>query len=157
MHAERETMIKYNMIKRFFQVITAILLLLVPTTTQAFDKNTGDLQNLVCFVRFADEDEVNTETERRAFDQSVATYQQLFNDETSGANSVFNYFRVASYGQLSWRSTFYPVQQGENIVSMQVAHTRTYYHQKSSVAPDGYEDDTEKANRELTLVTEICN
>lgn len=157
MHAERETMIKYNMIKRFFQVITAILLLLVPTTTQAFDKNTGDLQNLVCFVRFADEDEVNTETERRAFDQSVTTYQQLFNDETSGANSVFNYFRVASYGQLSWRSTFYPVQQGENIVSMQVAHTRTYYQQKSSVAPDGYEDETEKANRELTLVTEICN
>lgn len=38
-----------------------------------------------------------------------------------------------------------------------MSRPRTYYEEKSSVAPDGYEDETEKANRELTLVTEICN
>ena len=145
------------MLRRIVFSGIAVILSVIPTKMKAFDKNTGDLQNLVCFVRFANEEEVDASTSQRAFDQDVATYQQLFNDETAGANSVFNYFRVASYGQLSWRSTFYPAQQGQHIVSMQVAHTRTYYQEKSSVATDGYENENERANRELTLVTEICN
>lgn len=134
-------------------VLTALLLF--PNTLRAFEVNTGELQNLVCFVRFADEAE--TDGDSRAFEHNVDTYRQLFCDEAADANSVYNYFRVASYGQLAWRSTFFPVQGGEYVQSMQVAHSRTYYQQKSSVAPDGYEDETERANRELTLVTEICN
>ena len=145
------------MMKRFFLMTMLAVLSVLPQHVWAFDKNTGELQNLVCFVRFADEQEVDAENSGRAFEQSVATYQQLFNGEGEGVNSVLNYFRVASYGQLTWRSSFYPAQTDEHIVSMQVDHNRTYYQQKSSVASDGYEDETERANRELTLVTEICN
>ena len=57
-------------------------------------KNKGNLSNLVCFVRFLDED--NDEM----FEHPFSMYEQLFNDATSGANSVYNYFREASYGQL---------------------------------------------------------
>ena len=146
-----------NMMKRFFLMTMLAVLSVLPQHVWAFDKNTGELQNLVCFVRFADEQEVDVENSSRAFEQNVATYQQLFNGEGEGVNSVLNYFRVASYDQLTWRSSFYPAQTDEHIVSMQVAHNRTYYQQKSSVASDGYEDETERANRELTLVTEICN
>ena len=63
-------------------------------------KNKGNLSNLVCFVRFLDED--NDEM----FEHPFSMYEQLFNDATSGANSVYNYFREASYGQLSWKSSF---------------------------------------------------
>ena len=143
----------------FLTWLTTMLLalLLAPTSAAAFENNTGELTNLVCFVRFADEAETDKGKGTRAFEQTVDVYQQLFNDEAADANSVYNYFRTASYGQLLWRSTFYPQQEGEHIVSMQVSHNRTYYEQKSSVATDGYEDETERANRELTLVTEICN
>lgn len=128
-----------------------------PMKTWAFEVNTGDLQNLVCFVRFADEAEVDNETGRKAFEYSPSFYETLFNGETDGENSVYAYFRRSSYGKLLWRSSFWPALTGEQVTSIQVSHARTYYQEKSSVAPDGYEDETEKANRELTLVTEICN
>lgn len=128
-----------------------------PFTAQAFDKNTGDLQNLVCFVRFADEAETDQESGKKAFEYAPTFYETLFNGEADGDNSVYAYFRRSSYGQLSWRSSFWPSLSGSQVSSIQVSHPRTYYEEKSSVAPDGYEDDTEKANRELTLVTEICN
>ena len=128
-----------------------------PFTAQAFDKNTGDLQNLVCFVRFADEAETDQESGKKAFEYAPSFYETLFNGEADGENSVYAYFRRSSYGQLSWRSSFWPLLTGSQVSSLQVSRPRTYYEEKSSVAPDGYEDDTEKANRELTLVTEICN
>lgn len=142
--------------------LAAVLGMLLPLQQQgaaAFETNTGELQNLVCFVRFADEAEVTQQDDRetRAFEYTPTDYEQLFNDASADANSVTNYFRVASYGQLTWRSTFFPVQTGERTVSMQVSHNRTYYQQQSSVASDGYSDETERANRELTLVTEVCN
>ncbi len=128
-----------------------------PFAAQAFDKNTGDLQNLVCFVRFADEAETDQESGKKAFEYAPSFYETLFNGEADGDNSVYAYFRRSSYGQLSWRSSFWPLLTGSQVSSLQVSRPRTYYEEKSSVAPDGYEDDTEKANRELTLVTEICN
>jgi len=128
-----------------------------PFAAQAFDKNTGDLQNLVCFVRFADEAETDQESGKKAFEYAPSFYETLFNGEADGDNSVYAYFRRSSYGQLSWRSSFWPLLTGSQVSSLQVSRPRTYYEEKSSVAPDGYEDETEKANRELTLVTEICN
>jgi M6 family metalloprotease-like protein len=125
--------------------------------TWAFEVNTGELQNLVCFVRFADENEVDTETGKKAFEYAPSFYETLFNGASDGDNSVYSYFRRSSYGQLMWRSSFWPLLTGDQVSSIKVSHARTYYQEKSSVAPDGYEDETEKANRELTLVTEICN
>jgi len=144
--------------KRYILTVIALLCALAkPMKTWAFEVNTGELQNLVCFVRFADENEVDTETGKKAFEYAPSFYETLFNGASDGENSVYSYFRRSSYGQLMWRSSFWPLLTGDQVSSIKVSHARTYYQEKSSVAPDGYEDETEKANRELTLVTEICN
>ena len=144
--------------KRYILTVVALLCALAkPMKTWAFEVNTGELQNLVCFVRFADENEVDTETGKKAFEYAPSFYETLFNGASDGENSVYSYFRRSSYGQLMWRSSFWPLLTGDQVSSIKVSHARTYYQEKSSVAPDGYEDETEKANRELTLVTEICN
>ena len=70
-----------------------------PFAAQAFDKNTGDLQNLVCFVRFADEAETDQESGKKAFEYAPSFYETLFNGEADGDNSVYAYFRRSSYGQ----------------------------------------------------------
>ena len=108
--------------------------------------------NVVCFVRFADE------TDEEMFDQhDFAHYQTLFNGSEAGANTVYNYFRQASYGQLQWTSVFFPQQSGTQIVSYKATHARGYYEDKSSINPNGYdaEDPTAMAARERALVKEI--
>lgn len=108
--------------------------------------------NLVCFVRFADE------TADNVFDNyDFAHYQTLFNGTESSANTVYNYFKQASYGKLDWTSVFFPAPDGTKIVSYQTQQKRGYYQYKSDVNPDGYEqgDATAMAARERALVKEI--
>jgi M6 family metalloprotease-like protein len=117
----------------------------------ATEKNKGELANIVCFVRFLGED--NAES----FELSASTYQQKFNDETSGANSVYNYFYEASYGQLQWKSTLFPAPQGDVVMSYKTKNERNYYKEKSSIATNGYEDEIDRAAREQALVKEIAS
>ena len=108
--------------------------------------------NLVCFVRFADE------TADNVFDNyDFAHYQTLFNGTESSANTVYSYFKQASYGKLDWTSVFFPAPDGTKIVSYQTQQKRGYYQYKSDVNPDGYEqgDATAMAARERALVKEI--
>lgn len=120
---------------------------LIPAQAQ---KNKGELSNLVCFVRFWDEDDAET------FEHSYAVYEQLFNDATPGANSVYNYFREASYGQLSWKSNFFPEAADGKVVSYRAKRERGYYKEKTSINEIGYEDEVDKAAREQALVREIA-
>ena len=108
--------------------------------------------NIVCFVRFADE----TDSENFA-EHSFSHYQNLFNGSETGANTVYNYFRQASYGKMSWTSVFFPAASGDAIVSYQAQHNRGYYEYKSSINSEGYDADnaTEMAARERALVKEI--
>lgn len=108
--------------------------------------------NLVCFVRFADE------TADKVFDNfDFAHYQTLFNGTESGANTVYNYFKQASYGKLDWTSVFFPAPDGTKIVSYQTQQERGFYQPKSSINPTGYNNDdaTAMAARERALVKEI--
>lgn len=114
------------------------------------DKNKGDLSNLVCFVRFLGESE-------EVFEHPSSTYEQLFNDATPGANSVYNYFYEASYGQLSWKSNLFPTAENDKILSYQAKREREYYKEKSSINDIGYADEVDKAAREQALVREIAD
>lgn len=120
----------------------------------AFQQNTGDISNTVCFVRFADEDV-------DAFDRQPEFYTSLFNAQQEGTttvNSVYNYFLTASYGQLRWTSQFLPALSGSAITSLQVSHNRSYYQPyDASAYPDGYADATAMAAREQALVKEIAS
>lgn len=113
-------------------------------------QNKGDFSNLVCFLRFGDE------TDEDMFENPISYYEQLFNDETEGANSVYNYFKEASYGQLSWKSDFYPQSKGTQIVSVQAKNPRNYYKPKNSINSIGYEDDVDRSAREQALIKELA-
>ena len=136
--------------KIYTLVLLTVLSVVTALPIAAAEKNKGELSNLVCFVRFLGED--NSE----AFEMSASTYNQMFNDEATGANSVYNYFYEASYGQLQWKSNLFPAPQGDVVMSYVTKNERNYYKEKSSVAPNGYEDEIDRAAREQALVKEIA-
>ena len=128
-----------------------ILLALLPTCLMVAGTNKGNLSNLVVFLRFADDGE-------GTFDHTFSHYNTLFNDETANANSVYNYFKESSYNQLSWKSVFFPSANEDVIVSYQAKYERAYYQKKTSINPDGYQDDewgVFKTTREQSLVKEL--
>ncbi len=89
---------------------------------------TGTINNLVVYIRFADQAE---------FTDSIAYYNRMFNNSTSGASSMYNYFIEASYNALTVSSTFYPTP-GSYTVSYQDSHNRNYFIPYDSVAnPEG--------------------
>ena len=138
--------------KKIFVVVTlAILSVVTISPLLAAEKNKGELANIVCFVRFLGED--NSE----AFELSASTYQQMFNADAAGVNSVYNYFYEASYGQLQWKSTLFPAPQGDVVMSYKAKNERNYYKEKSSIATNGYEDEIDRAAREQALVKEIAS
>jgi M6 family metalloprotease-like protein len=103
----------------------------------------GTINNIVIFIRFSDESE---------FTDSISTYDQMFNDNTAGANSMRNYFVEASYSQLSISTTFYPTPS-TTVVSYQDSHPRAYYQVYNAVTnPIGYVSYEERTEREHTLL-----
>jgi M6 family metalloprotease-like protein len=113
----------------------------------------GSINNLVVFIRFKNESE---------FTDSTAYYNRLFNDSTSSANSMINYFREVSYNQLSIRSFFYPISGTVFVVSFQdTAHTRGYFQTYNATTnPIGYQggnNGTQRTNREHALLRDASN
>jgi len=105
-------------------------------------RNHGTLNNLVVFIRFSDETEITT---------PLSTVDNMFNNQTPGYNSMINYFRTTSYGHLNVPSSFYPIPEGDLILSYQDIYPRSYY-QPDSVSIDGYYDYWERTEREHQLL-----
>ena len=127
-----------------------IVVLFFPLLLSAAEKNKGELSNLVCFLRFNDEDN------KEQFDKPISYYETMFNAEVEGANSVYGYFREASYNQLFWKSSFFPQSDGTQIISYKAKNERGYYREKSSINDLGYSNETEKAAREQALIKELA-
>ena len=135
--------------KNYSLLLLLSALLLVGTALHAAPMTKS---NVVCFVRFADE----TDDEHFSL-HDFAHYQTLFNGTETDANTVYNYFLQASYGQLQWTSLFFPQPAGTAIASYKAQNPRGYYEYKSSINPGGYDADdaTAMAARERALVKEI--
>ena len=126
------------------------------TVARRFDTavrdNHGELNNLVVFIRFADDNE---------FEQSPVTLYNMFNAPNN--LSLKRYFEIASYNQLEVESLLLPPPTGTTLLSYQDSHPRNYYCKWSEDNPDGYgEDDPDnesfpRAEREMTLVTNAIN
>ncbi len=102
---------------------------------------TGTINNIVIFIRFADQAE---------FSEPASMYNSAFNAE--GSSSMMQYFREISGSQLTINTSLYP-QSGGTTASYQATHNRDYYCKFNSVTnPNGYNDDNEKYDRELTLL-----
>jgi M6 family metalloprotease-like protein len=109
--------------------------------------STGAINNIVIFIRFADESE---------FSPTVSFYDGLFN-RTEGALSLKSYFWQASYQQLIVNSHLYPTPSGNNIVSYQCIHPRNYYRPHSTSNPIGYTSNDDSRIRSHTLLADAIN
>ena len=89
----------------------------------------GTINNIVIYIRFADQAE---------FTDNQSKYTNLFNNSTSGANSVYNYFKEASYNLLTVNSSFYPSNNGTTVLSYQDIHIKNFYLPYSSANDSGY-------------------
>ncbi|MDD3236186.1 MAG: M6 family metalloprotease domain-containing protein, partial [Candidatus Cloacimonetes bacterium] len=107
---------------------------------------TGTINNLVIYIRFSDETE---------FGDNISLYDGWFNSDT---NSQKNYYLEASYNQLTVNTTFYPSHPNNLVVSWQdTSHPRAYYQPYNAASnPTGYNGDTERRNREFTLLKNAC-
>jgi M6 family metalloprotease-like protein len=110
---------------------------------------TGTINNVVVYIRFADQAE---------FTDSVAYYNRMFNNSTPGASSMYNYFLEASYNTLFTPSHFYPTPPGAFETSFQDSHNRNYFLPYNSASnPEGYQNDTERRTREHGLLRDAVN
>ena len=108
----------------------------------------GTINNIVIYIRFADESEYST---------SQTTYTQYFNSTTADVLSQRNFFNEVSYNTLTLNTTFLPTNNGTNIISYQDSHTRNYFLKYNATTnPDGYQD-SEKTSREHTLLQSAVN
>lgn len=108
------------------------------------------LTNLVVFIRFADDEEIT-----KSFDE----VNQMFNDSTPDASSVWNYFNSMTYSKINYRSVYTNNITGSTIVSYQDSHPRAYYEPYSPSNPIGYEPFPVDAvcPREMHLIAEVLH
>lgn len=111
--------------------------------------NHGQLNNIVIFVRFADEAVCTA--------QSFGTIDAMFNDSTAGASSMYNYFKTTSYGNLHVVTTYRPQPSGAVVVSYQDSCSRGYYMPYSATNPIGYADADARREREFGLIERAVN
>ena len=106
--------------------------------------NHGTLNNISIFIRFSDDKELTN---------SYASIDKMFNDVSDGAVSLRSYFRAASYGAIEISTTFYPGHNGETIISYQDTYPRSYFQPyNASTNPDGYNGDSDRTEREFSLL-----
>ncbi|EJP6471962.1 M6 family metalloprotease domain-containing protein [Clostridium botulinum] len=79
-------------------------------------KNIGQLNNIVIFIKFSDQDEIT---------RDFSTYDRQFNSKNQA--SLNNYYKEASYNKLDVNTTFYPKPNGDNVLSYTDSHPRSYY------------------------------
>lgn len=137
---------------RYITLLITVLLGFSQASLSYAQQNKSELANLVCFVRFADEDE-------SIFDKTIDHYQQLFNAEDESAVSVYNYFQQASYKQLKWKSIMSPEANGQKVVSYKAQRSRGYYLHYTSINTEGYDENNaaDALLREQNLVKEITD
>ena len=89
-----------------------------------------ELTNLVVFVRFADDEEI---------DVPFNDIDNMFNGRTPGEFTVYNFFDVLTYGQIHYNTVYPNNVSGGTIVSYQDIHPRNYFRPYSEDNPDGYQ------------------
>ncbi|MDR1758075.1 MAG: M6 family metalloprotease domain-containing protein [Bacteroidales bacterium] len=101
-------------------------------SAQAKDKNIGTINNIVIFIRFADDS---------LFTGNFQDVKQMFVGNATDTTSLYHYYKYTTYNQLFINSYFYPDQNGTTILSYQDILPRRYFLQYDATTnPDGYTD-----------------
>lgn len=112
-------------------------------------ENNGKLNNVVIFIRFADDSAITT---------PYSTIHDMFNDSSYNAVSMHNYFWHASYQKLRIPTYFYPQPIEDSVISYQDIYPRSYYiPYNSATNTNGYADDYERRSREFGLLERAVN
>lgn len=114
--------------------------------SNAKSPHTGNFNNLVVFIKFADDPD---------FNMPVGVYDEIFNNPVG--NSMKRYFWEASYNQLNVNSTFYPPPDGSTILCYTDIYPRAYFKAHSAANPQGYNGDYERTQREHELLLRAVN
>ena len=105
--------------------------------------NHGRYNNLVVFIRFAGDSYHST---------TASTVDSMFNAARYESISLRNFYHRSTYNQLDLRSYFYPVPEGETILSYEDIHPKQYYQPYDATTnPIGYHDE-DRAEREFSLL-----
>lgn len=111
--------------------------------------NTGTVNNLNVFIRFADQTE---------FQLPRAFYDDRFNAVGDSVNSLRTYFHKASYDQLNYVTHHFPDCDPQLNLSYQDSHPRSYFMPYNAVTnPTGYVDSNDRAVREQTMLAAAIN
>ncbi len=111
---------------------------------------TGKLNNIVIFLRFADD------TDDYVTPARVQNGEKIFN---SGSLSFKNYMNRISYGQINIDTYFYPQNAG-SYYSIQLSKNADYYKKQymsdGGTLTNGYTNETERRTREEELIREAA-
>ncbi len=120
-----------------------------PVSSKTSGANHGELNNIVIFIRFANDTAFST--------ASFASIDGKFNDSTAGASSMYNYFKKTSYNKLHIYTHYYPAPSGSRVLSYQDSHARSYYQPYSATNTMGYVSDSDRREREFSLLENAVN
>lgn len=105
--------------------------------------NHGVYNNLVVFIKFKGDDDFKT---------SQTKIDSMFNYNGYYDISMNNYFKKATYNQLSMESYCYPKADGDKILAYEDIYTRNYYRPYNKTSnPDGYKEN-DRGPREFALL-----
>jgi len=109
---------------------------------------TGQINNVVVFIRFNDSAEYVNETRVNYADIAYNT----------GESSLKKYLERISYGEINIDTYFFPGNNDNNYFSVQVSHNEDYYKRQyttnSGQKTEGYANETERVAREDELIKE---
>lgn len=112
-------------------------------------RNHGDFCNLVIFIRFADD---------TVYTRSLQNVDRMFSDSSRvNSNSVYSYFKRASYNKLFIHTYYAPTPDSNRILSYQDSHPRAYYMPWTESNPLGYTNYGERSQREFDLLIGAVN
>ena len=109
--------------------------------------SSGEIAQINVFIRFADDPD---------FPYDRAYYDAVFQTEEDEP-SLRHYFWDVSYNALMVNTFHYPGSFDGSNTSYVDEYNRSYYEPYSNANPDGYEDATERAQREHTLLANAVN
>jgi M6 family metalloprotease-like protein len=112
---------------------------------KAIRKNEGLINNIAFFIAFADDDAGYTKT--------YSFLTEMYNDSSSWkAESLYNFYRISSYGKLYIKTHFFPEPEGDKVMFYQDIYPRSYFQPHSESNPSGYSGDLDARNREHELL-----
>ena len=112
----------------------------------------GIINSIVVFIRFQDDTE---------FGPEALVLDEMFHATGENVNSMYQYFWDASYGKLQVYSPFFPLPNGDLIVSYQSPHLRSYFQPYNAITnTNGYQggnNGTQRMQREHALLQAAIN